>query len=188
MLERRMKSDAKDEYLREVVGEENVIIMRECEYKDLGLHDWKPFKPLSEQDILDKIVNDDIFGLIECDIHTPPHIKDKCKEMAPIFRNMDINFEDIGEFSQKYAEQFDIKKQTVRALAGTLHADKILIASPLLKFYLRLGLKVTKIHQIIEYTGKRVFKNFADFVSTRRREGDAASGADAQTKEMLANR
>ncbi|KAG6617649.1 uncharacterized protein IUM83_02359 [Phytophthora cinnamomi] len=36
-------------------------------------------------DIVDDIVNDKIFGFLECDIRTPDHLKDYFSEMTPFF-------------------------------------------------------------------------------------------------------
>ncbi|KAG6590821.1 uncharacterized protein IUM83_19083 [Phytophthora cinnamomi] len=38
-------------------------------------------------DIVDDIVNDKIFGFLECDIRSPDHLKDYFSEMTPIFKN-----------------------------------------------------------------------------------------------------
>ena len=51
-------------------------------------------------------------------------------------------------------------------------AQKILIATPPLKWYLEHGLQVSKIYQVIEYTPKACFKNFQNKVSEARRDGD----------------
>ena len=49
----------------------------------------------------------------------------------------------------------------------------MLLATPLLKWYLEHGLEVTKVHQVIEFTPEPCFKPFGDAVSDVRRAGDA---------------
>ena len=61
----------------------------------------------------------------------------------------------------------------VCSLIGSLKGDKILLASPLLKWYLEHGLEVTKVHQVVEFTSEPCFKSFGDAVSNTRRAGDA---------------
>ena len=51
-----------------------------------------------------------------------------------------------------------------------MKGDKVLLATPLLKWYLEHGLEVTKVHQVIEFTPKPCFKTFGDAVSDARRE------------------
>ena len=60
-----------------------------------------------------------------------------------------------------------------RSLVGSLKGDKILLASPFLKWYLEHGLEVTKVHQVVEFTSEPCFEPFGDAVSNTRRAGDA---------------
>ena len=63
--------------------------------------------------------------------------------------------------------------QPRRSLIGSMKVHKILLATPLLKWYLEHGLDVTKVHQVIEVTPEPYFKSFGDDVSDARRAGDA---------------
>jgi len=74
---------------------------------------------------------------------------------------------------KQYAEENDIMRRPRRSLIGSLKGDNILLATPLLKWYLEHGLEVTKIYQVVEYTPKPCFKSFGDAVSAARRAGDA---------------
>ena len=55
---------------------------------------------------------------------------------------------------------------------GVMKAEKILLYSPLLKWYLNHGLQVTKIHKYISYTPGRPFKWFPEEVSGAQRAAD----------------
>ena len=72
-----------------------------------------------------------------------------------------------------YAEENNIMAQPRRSLIGSMKGEKILLATPLLKWYLEHGLEVTKVHQVIEFTPEPCFKPFGDAVSDARRAGDA---------------
>ena len=48
-----------------------------------------------------------------------------------------------------------------------------MIISPLLKWYVEHGLKVTQIHQVVEYSPSASFQKFGDNISEARRAGDA---------------
>ena len=72
-----------------------------------------------------------------------------------------------------HAEEHDIMAQPRRSLIGSMKGGKILLATPLLKWYLAHGLEVTKVYQVIEHTAKPCFKPFGDAVSDARWEGDA---------------
>ena len=76
-----------------------------------------------------------------------------------------------------------------RLLVGGMSAQKILLATPLLKWYLDHGMKVTKIYQVVEFTPKRCFKDFQDEVSEARREGDKDKSKSiiADTMKLIGN-
>ena len=130
-------------------------------------------KTMSAERILSEVRNERLFGCVEVDIRVPEHLKEKFSEMCPIFKNTNISREDIGEFMKAYAEENNIMAQPRRSLIGSMKAEKILLATPLLKWYLEHGLEVTKIHQVVEFTPKPCFKTFGDAVSDARRAGDA---------------
>ena len=128
---------------------------------------------MSTERILSEVRNERLFGCVEVDICVPDHLKEKFSEMCPIFKNTNISRDDIGEYMQSYAEENKIMAQPRRSLIGSLKGEKILLATPLLKWYLEHGLKVTKVYQVIEFTPKPCFKPFGDAVSDARRAGDA---------------
>ena len=59
-----------------------------------------------------------------------------------------------------------------RMLVGSYYGDKILLATPLLRWYLDHGLEVLHVYQVIEYDPIPCFRRFGDAVSEARREGD----------------
>ena len=128
---------------------------------------------ISTERILSEVRNERLFGSVEVDIHVPPHLKEKFSEMCPICKNTNISREDIGEYMQSYAEENKIMAQPRRSLIGSFKGEKILLATPLLKWYLEHGLQVTKVHQVVEFTPKSCFKPFGDAVSNAKRAGDA---------------
>ena len=129
-------------------------------------------KIMSVERILSEVRNERLFGCVEVDIRVPEHLKEKFSEMCPIFKNTNISREDIGEFMKAYAEEHGIMAQPRRSLIGSMKGDKILLATPLLKWYLEHGLEVTKVHQVIEFSPEPCFKSFGDAVSDARRADD----------------
>jgi len=76
-----------------------------------------------------------------------------------------------------------------KSLIGSNHGTKILLATPLLKWYLEHGLVVTKVYQVIEYTPEACFKPFGDAVSNARRAGDVdpSKSIIAETMKLVSN-
>ena len=58
-----------------------------------------------------KAVQDNIlFGFLEVDIHVPEHLYAKFEEMPPLFCNVNVKFEDIGEYMQNTISAKDLEK------------------------------------------------------------------------------
>jgi hypothetical protein len=101
-------------------------------------------------------------------------MKSKFAEMLPIFKNVEVSRDDIGDHMRQYAVDHDIMSQPRKSLVGSMFGEKIMVISPLLKWYVEHGLKVTQIHQVVEYTPATCFQKFGEQVSEARRAGDAA--------------
>ena len=119
----------------------------------------------SQKQILSAVRKNYLFGVVECDIHVPDHLKPKFSEMCPIFKNIEVERKDIGEYMGAFAEKHNIMPRPRKTSIGSFYGGKILLATPLLKWYLLHGLKVTRIYQVIEYTPVPCFKRFGDAVS-----------------------
>ncbi|KXJ10780.1 hypothetical protein AC249_AIPGENE21810, partial [Exaiptasia diaphana] len=102
--------------------------------------------------------------------------------------NTEISRDDIGEFMREFAEEEDMPRPR-RSLIGSYFGKKILLATPILKWYLEHGLVVTHIYQVVEYTPKGCFKPFGEAVSDARRAGDAdpAKAIIADTMKLVGN-
>ena len=114
-------------------------------------------KTLTQDQILSAIRNESLFGVVECDIRVPDPLKPKFAEMCPIFKNTEISREDIGEFMHTFAKELNIMSHPRRSLIGSYFGDKILLATPLIKWH--------HIYQVVEYSPVPCFKPFGETVS-----------------------
>ena len=153
-------------------------------------------KTLNQTTIQRAVCAEELFGLVEVDISVPrtwdcsvdrqyllngqlpfkhstmtPH--EYFAEFSPLFLTTDIPFDAIGRHMQQHVEAHNISKNPRTLLVGGLYAKNMLLASPLLKWYLEHGLVVTKIHRVVEFTPMACFRDFADKVASARRDGDA---------------
>ena len=78
-------------------------------------------------------------------------------------------------FMRQYAEEHDILSKPRVMLVGSFRGVKILLATPLLRWYLAHGLVVDRVYQIIEYEPNPCFRRFGESVSAARRAGDEDS-------------
>ena len=173
-------------YLRRHV---NVIEMWECAWKrerdPPPRQKWK----MTQQQIITAVVDGTLFGMIECDIRVPFELKDHFAEMQPIFKNTTVTRDDIGPFMRQYAVDHDIMSTPRRMLVGSYRGDKILLATPLLQWYLAHGLVIDRVYQVVEYHREACFRHFGESVSAARREGDADpdKAIIADTMKLLGN-
>ncbi|KAG3179897.1 hypothetical protein PC128_g15799 [Phytophthora cactorum] len=139
-------------------------------------------------EIVEDIKNDKIFGFLECDIHTPEHLKQYFGEMTPIFKNTLIDCTDesiIGKHMYDYNQAREkSRSKPARKLIGSYFGEKILIYAPLLKWYLSHGMEITKTYSFIKASSHKVFAPFMEAVSNARREGDADE-SKAMIAEMM---
>ncbi|EGZ24969.1 hypothetical protein PHYSODRAFT_326017 [Phytophthora sojae] len=116
--------------------------------------------------IVDDIVNDKIFGFLECDIRTPEHLKPYFSEMTPIFKNTLIDCSDRSVIGQHMFEYNEERKQSrakpARKLIGSYFGEKILIYAPLLKWYISHGMEITKTYSFIKASSHKAFAPFME--------------------------
>ena len=180
----------------------NLVEMWECKYRRKRTEDenLKQFldtyrRPLhdkskmTEKEIMEAVMSGKLYGLVECDIHVPEEIRPVFAEMCPIFKNVDITKDDIGNFMKSVAEKHGMMKSPRRSLIGSMFGDKIVIITPLLKWYIHHGLVLTKIHQVVEYSPQRCFQQFGQAVSDARRAGDTNKDMAiiADTMKLIGN-
>ena len=152
-----------------------IEIAWECEYQDLmkpspEFRDFidtqrrqRPLEhrnSLSTHGILSAIREKKLFCATEVDFHVPNHLLDHFREMSPIFCNADIPFDAVGDYSRETARKFQISENSRRLLVGGVRARRILLATPLLKWYLEHGLVVSRVHQVVEFTPNPCFAGF----------------------------
>ena len=146
---------------------------------------WK----MTSQQILSGVRAGTVFGLIECDLCVPEALREHFAEMQPVFKNIHLTRDDLGPFMRRYAEEHNIMATPIRMLVGSYRGDKILLATPLLRWYMDHGLEVTHVYQVVEYDPVPCFRRFGDAVPTARREGDVHShkAIIADTMKLLGN-
>ena len=92
--------------------------------------------------------------------------------MCPIVENVDISLDDVGPYMRQYGEEHGFMKQPQRSLISSYFGRDLLLITPLVQYYVRLGLKVTRIYEVVQFERKPCFKGFVDQVIQARREAD----------------
>ena len=128
-----------------------------------------PYKlPLSKETLLTRIHEDKLFGHVQCDLEVPEVLRERFANFPPIFKNCDVARENIGKFMLEYAEKNALLLKPQRILISSYKLNNGIDITPLLKFYLKLGLRCTKFHRFVEYTPQKCFYGFVQSVADAR--------------------
>ena len=133
---------------------------------------WTP-GGMNEEEIKQLVRTEQLFGFVRVDISIENEsLKRRCREFSPFFKHAHISLADIGDHMRDFADGADMLKQPQRALIGAMHAENFWVGTPLLRWYLRMGFHVSKIHEVVQYEGANVFDTFVDNITKTRRSAD----------------
>ena len=159
-----------------------VIEMWECEwwrlYKTTNtvkqhIREHFPYRrSLAAEQHLEEIKKRKLFGYVQCDIEVLEILRSKIDNFPPIFKNILVSKNDIVDLKNSYAEEEGIMSQPRKLLISSLTLHNGTLITPLLLFYLQLGLVCTKTHHFVEYTPKKCFNSFVQSAVDARRQGD----------------
>ena len=177
----------------------HVVEMWECEWWNLyktttcvkeHLREYFPYKrPLREESLLEQIRSGKLFGYVQCDIEVPEELTKQFANFPPIFKSTNVGRHDIGSLMQDYAEKEGLLCQPRKMWISSYFLENGTLITPLLLFYLELGLVSKKIYGLVEYTPVKCFNKFVQSNVDARREGDENpnSSVVAETMKLLAN-
>ena len=160
---------------RSVHGLDSNSLYLFCSGQEMPCGKEKVFKcnPAEQDEIIQNVLNDKLFGFFEVDIEVPEQKRKRFSEFCPLFVISEVSEEQIPQHMKDYKINTGRKMiKNNKKLLGVMKTEKILLYSPLLKWYLNHGLQVTKIHRYISYTSGRPFKWFPEEVSSARRAAD----------------
>ena len=177
-----------------------VVEMRECEWLKIRkqpqvsrflktLKSITPKRKLTFEKIIEGIRNESLYGFLIVDIHTPNELKEKFKDFPLIIKNSFISRKDIGDYMQNVAEEHNLLKKEQKYLISSYFAEKFLINSEMAKFYLEMGLKITKIYEFIEFFPQKCFAPLAQEIVNSRRlaDTDKSKAVIALTNKLTGN-
>ncbi|KAL8603786.1 hypothetical protein ACOMHN_058521 [Nucella lapillus] len=125
-------------YLRWVVGVE-VVEMWECQW-DREKRDnpalrrfllencpkyVSPFRDLiGTEDVIRKVEEGRMFGMVQCNVEVPDHLRASFAEMIPVFKNAEVGLDDVGDYMKSYAEERGLLRRPRRTLVGSYFGKK----------------------------------------------------------------
>ena len=126
---------------------------------------------------------------MQCNIEVAENLRSKFDNFPPIFKNTIVRKDDIVDLMRNYAEEERLLSQPQKMFIYSFTLQNGTLITPLLLFYLQLGLVVTKLHRFVEYTPKKCFNSFLQAAVDARRKGDENpnSSVVAETMKLLGN-
>ena len=161
-IQRGSKKRELDALRRQYIQEKgfNVIEMWEYEwcrlYKTTNtvkkhIRERFPYKrSLAAEQHLEEIKKRELFGYVQCDIEVPENLRSNFNNIPPIFKNTLVSNSDIGDLMKNYAEEERLLSQPRKVLISSFTLQNGTLITPLLLFYLQLGLACTKIHRFVD--------------------------------------
>ena len=133
-------------------------------------------------DIISLIMQDRIYGFAVVDIKQSPEAEKWLRvNWPPILQKDKILFEDIPIWMQPLFDRTEFPKETI---VQKMAAEKLLLHTKLLKFYLENGFFVMKLHKFFEYQGSKCFENVYKKVYDARVEAtEIGNSSDATAEE-----
>ena len=149
-----------------------------------------PYKrSLAAEHFLEEIKKGNLFGYVQCDIEVPENLKSEFVNFPPILKNTLLTKSDIGDLTRNCAEERRLLSQPRRMLVSSFTLQNGTLITPLLLFYLQLGLVCTKIHRFVEYNPKKCYNSFVKSAvdATNQVDENPNSSVVAETMKFLAN-
>ena len=142
------------------------------------------FKWLSQKQIdninLAKYEVDSKKGLIlEVDLEYPEKLHDLHNDYPLASEKLKVTKDMLSPYCKKIAEKYGISIGLVQKLIPTLNKkEKYVLHYRNLQLYLDLGLKVTKVHRVLEFNQTPWLKQYIDFNTEKRKNAKNAFGKD----------
>ena len=89
--------------------------------------------------LLEAILEDDIFGLAECDVDVPENLKDHYSQFPPVFKNVDVSLDDVGAYMKDLCKKSGFLKKPRRTLISSFFGKKVVLTTDQMKWYLKNG-------------------------------------------------
>ena len=114
-----------------------------------------PFKlPMKQESLLAKRKDGKMLGYVQCDLEVPDGLKYKFSYFPPSFEKFNVSRAEIGDYMRENAIKNNLLKQPQRMLISSFKLENETIITPLVNFYLSLGLKFTKNYRFVQYATK----------------------------------
>ena len=108
--------------------------------------------------------------ILEVDLDYPEYLHDSHNDYPLAPEKMEIKHHLLSDYCKQLQTQFNIKVEGVKKLIPNLKSKKsYVLYYKNLKQYIELGLKVTKVHRVLEFNESPWLKKYIDFNTEKRK-------------------
>ena len=139
----------------------------------LHIREHFPYRrSLTEQKLFEAIKKGNIPGYVQCDNEAPKSLSANFANFSPFCKNTLVSKNGIGDSMKTYAEEEAIMSEPGNMSMWSFTLENGTLITPLLLFYVQLGLVVTKIHRSVENIPKKCSNCFLQSTVDARRQND----------------
>ena len=149
------------------------------QYLPTGGFKWMTEKQINKIN-LDKYKDNSKKGLIlEVDLEYPKELHDLHNDYPLAPEKIKVTYDMLSDYSKKIADKYNISTGLVHKLIPTLGNKKnYVLHYRNLQLYISLGLKLTKIHRVLEFNQSPWLKQYIDFNTEKRKNAKNAFEKD----------
>ena len=133
------------------------------------------------------VENGDVFGFIRCDVNSPDEMIAKHLRngflFPPVITKQVIEDDMLSPYMQEQNSRKPLKTKDATPIQ-TYHGKDLFLFTPLVQLYIKLGLKISNVTQVVQYQPGKCFLPFANRVvqlrSEATRDGDDAKQLTAK--------
>ena len=124
--------------------------------------------------------------ILECDLTYPEKLHEKHRNFPLCPEKMEISPDMLSDFQRRCHKQLGTKaKASTKLVASFGKRVKYVIHYENLKLYLKLGMKLTKVHRILSFDQEPFLKKFIDFCTEMRQK--ATSSLEKNFFKLISN-
>ena len=79
------------------------------------------WRPISANKLIEDIRSGWKFGVVDCSIEVPEHLREKFSEFPPHFKNCGVGLQDSGPHMKDYAHGHNLLKKSRRMLISSFY-------------------------------------------------------------------
>jgi len=161
----------------------------------LPYDDYQWVEPVDFPSVMKRVQddNDDLMGedersyILEVDLAYDPELSASHSSYPMAPHTMDIRFSDLSPFSQHVVKTLTGRErhQTKKLTASMRPREKYLVHAANLKFYLKHGLRVTKVHRVISFRQRSYLRQYIHKCTEMRRQ--SRTKAEATVWKLCVN-